>query len=55
MSKSIQSFYDWELGFKKKNHEVPSQITQEEVTKPLGIPKSEFESFLTTWKKKNLS
>ena len=53
MSKAV-SYYDWELGFKKKVHSVPDSIEQDEEAKPLGIPKTEFKNFLTEWKKNNL-
>lgn len=55
MSKSIQSFYDWELGFKKKVHSVPDPNEKDEEVNTLGIPKTEFKSFLTEWKNKNLT
>ncbi len=54
MSKSMQSFYDWELGFKKKGHSVSEPIKKEEETTTIGIPKNTFKSFLSEWKKKNL-
>ena len=54
MSKSI-SYYDWQLGFKKKVNSIHDPIEKDEDVKLLGIPKSEFKSFLTEWKKNNLS
>jgi len=53
MSKAI-SYYDWELGLKKKIHSEDDPIRKEEETTKIGIPKSTFKSFLSEWKKNNL-
>ena len=48
------SFYDWELGFKKKANEKDKSEKKEE-TYLLGIPKAKFKKFMENWKKQNLS
>jgi hypothetical protein len=54
MSKAV-SFYDWELGFKRKTHSVADSKERDDEVNSIGIPKTTFKSFITEWKKKNLS
>jgi len=51
----FNSFYDWELTFKKKTSSKKFNRKQATPKKePLGIKKKVLEEYLMLWKKKNL-
>ncbi|TXT59704.1 MAG: hypothetical protein BAJALOKI2v1_180032 [Promethearchaeota archaeon] len=56
MSKSITSYFDWELSHRKKSHEFKNSSDQkkEKEINSLGIPQDTFKNYLERWKKENL-
>ena len=56
MVKTIISFFDWELGFRKKKivEDLQNNLKEPEVNS-LGIEKEEWDNFITKWKRENLS
>ena len=54
MSKALESYYDWELGFKGKTQITTETDKTNDDVNSLGIPKTKFKSFLAEWKEKNL-
>jgi len=53
MSKS-NSYFDWELTFRKK-HTANKKVKEEkDIVNSIGIPISKYKKFLKEWKEKNL-
>jgi len=54
MSKS-NSYFDWELSFRKDHPSTKSVKTEVDAINSIGIPIKKCKKFLKEWKEKNLS
>ena len=50
----INSYYDWELQFRKKPKKKSLGKNDDNELNSLGIPKREYKRFLDDWQAKNL-
>jgi len=54
MSKS-NSYFDWELSFRKDNHSTKNVKKNLDPINSIGIPASKYIKFLKEWREKNFS
>jgi hypothetical protein len=54
MSES-NSYFDWELSFRKNNSSIKNLKVKHEEMNSIGIPSSKCKQFLKEWREKNLS
>ena len=54
MSKS-NSYFDWELTFRKDHPSTKNVKTELDIINSIGIPIGKYKKFLEEWKEKNLS
>ncbi|MFX0076858.1 MAG: hypothetical protein ACFE96_15545 [Candidatus Hermodarchaeota archaeon] len=48
------SFFDWELTFRKHHHTRKKVEEQQDILNSIGIPISKCKEFLRKWREKNL-
>ncbi|NVM16371.1 MAG: hypothetical protein HWN80_01545 [Candidatus Lokiarchaeota archaeon] len=53
MSKS-NSYFDWELTFRKDRHTIKVVKMEQDNINSIGIPTSKYKEFVKEWREKNL-